>query len=253
MEVLIHTFIQTKATWGKRTCPRFETASVGLNPGPLDLETCALPTRPPRPTIVMYPSDKRPRLYASGAAKKREKKRRLVNAVAGTSKIRNFCVTTTEGEDETSEGNPENSKRDAVDVAPSVPAHEDEAAMQKEWANSVSGNPKNFGVKIKSHEKTQLHLDSSVAFGRWKAGQRIDRVQEQAIATEATFWRKCLLRIINIIMTLAMMSLALRGDRQHVGDGDCPGGNFLAGVAMQAQFDPVLQPQDLLQTRKLCA
>ena len=52
MEVLIHTFIQTKATWGKRTCPRFETASVGLNPGPLDLETCALPTRPPRPTKV---------------------------------------------------------------------------------------------------------------------------------------------------------------------------------------------------------
>ena len=42
MEVLIHTFIQTKARWGKRTCPRFETASVGLNPGPLDLETCAL-------------------------------------------------------------------------------------------------------------------------------------------------------------------------------------------------------------------
>ena len=53
MEVLIHTFIQTKATWGKRTCPRFATASVGLHPGPLDLETCALPTRPPRPTIVM--------------------------------------------------------------------------------------------------------------------------------------------------------------------------------------------------------
>ena len=41
MEVLIHTFIQTKATRGKRTCPRFETASVGLNPGPLDLETWA--------------------------------------------------------------------------------------------------------------------------------------------------------------------------------------------------------------------
>ena len=30
--------LETKATWGKRTCPRFETASVG----PLDLETCAL-------------------------------------------------------------------------------------------------------------------------------------------------------------------------------------------------------------------
>ena len=87
--------------------------------------------------------------------------------------------------------------------------------MQKEWSNGVSGNRKNFGAKIKSHEKTQSHLDARIAFGRLKAGQRIDRVQEQAIATEATFWRKCLLRIINIIMTLAMMSLALRGHREQ--------------------------------------
>ena len=110
----------------------------------------------------------------------------------------------------------------------------------------MPGNPKNYGLKIKSHEKTQAHLNASIAFGRWKAGQRIDRIQEQAIATEATFWRKSLLRIINIVMTLAMMSLALRGHREHVGDGDCYEGNFLALVAMQARFDPVLQ--DLLQT-----
>ena len=42
----------------------------------------------------MYPSDIHPRLYASGAAKKLEKKRRLDNAVVGTSKIRSFFVTT---------------------------------------------------------------------------------------------------------------------------------------------------------------
>ena len=49
-----------------------------------------------------------------------------------------------------------------------------------------------------------------------------------------------------MIMTLAMMSPALRGNREHVGDGDCHGGNFLALVAMQVRFDPVLQ--DLRQT-----
>ncbi len=75
----------------------------------------------------------------------------------------------------------------------------------------MSGNPKNVAVKIKSHEKTQAQLDVSIAFVRWKAGQRIDRVQEQAIATEATFWLKFLLRTINIVMTLAMMRLTLRG------------------------------------------
>ena len=43
---------------------------------------------------------------------------------------------------------------------------------------------------------------------RWNAGQRIDDGHEQTIATEATFWRTYLLRIINIGMTLDMMSLA---------------------------------------------
>ena len=50
--------------------------------------------------------------------------------MAGTSKIRSFCVTTTAGEDEISEGNPENRKHDEVDVAPSIPAPEDEAAAE---------------------------------------------------------------------------------------------------------------------------
>ena len=54
----------------------------------------------------MCPSDKcPPRLYAFGAANKREKKRRLDNAVAGTSKSQSFFETTTADEDETSEGN----------------------------------------------------------------------------------------------------------------------------------------------------
>ena len=47
--------------------------------------------------IAMCPSDKRPRLYVFGAANKREKKRRLDNAVTGTSKIQSFFETTKAG------------------------------------------------------------------------------------------------------------------------------------------------------------
>ena len=100
--------------------------------------------------------------------------------------------------------------------------------MQKEWATGVSGNPKNFGVMIISHEKAQAHLDANIAFGRWKAGQRTDRVQEQVIDTEAIFCRNEFLRIINIVKTLAMTSMALRGHHEHAGDSDCHGGNFVA-------------------------
>ena len=85
----------------------------------------------------MYPSDKRPRLYVSGAAKKREKNRRLDNAVTGMSKIRSFYVTTTAGEDETSEGNPENCKR----VALSVPAPEDKAAAEPAPEDEAAAEP----------------------------------------------------------------------------------------------------------------
>ena len=37
--------------------------------------------------------------------------------------------------------------------------------MQKQGVTGESGNSKNFGVKIISHEKTQAHLDASIAFG----------------------------------------------------------------------------------------
>ena len=73
--------------------------------------------------------------------KKREKKRRLDNAVADTRKILRFFVTTTAGEDETSEGNPENSNRDAVEVAPSVPAPEDEAAAEPTTVEPATAEP----------------------------------------------------------------------------------------------------------------
>ena len=61
--------------------------------------------------------------------------------MAGTSKIRRFCLTNTAGEDETSEGNPENSKRDAADVAPSVPAHEVEPAAEPSPENKAAAVP----------------------------------------------------------------------------------------------------------------
>ena len=72
--------------------------------------------------------------------------------MAGTSNIRSFCVTTTAGKDETSAGNPENSKRDAVDVAPSVPAPEDEAAAEPTTMEPTTTESARRGMVV--HELT---------------------------------------------------------------------------------------------------
>ena len=104
----------------------------------------------------------------------------------------------------------------------------------------MSGNPKNFGVYI-SHEKTQAHVGVSIAFGRCKAGQRSDRVQEQAFDKEATFWRNDLLRIINTVKTLAMTSLALRGHHEHAGDsGRAPNEILSMGLRVRRHWPPFI-------------
>ena len=43
------------------------------------------------------------------------------------------------------------------------------SAVQKVWANDVSGNLKTFGMKIKIHEKPKAHIDASITFGRCNA------------------------------------------------------------------------------------
>ena len=89
----------------------------------------------------MYPSDKHPRLLASGAAKNERSRVDWIMRWPAQVKSGAFFVTTTAGEDETSEGNPENSKRDAVDVAPSVPAPEDDAAAKTAPENEAAAEP----------------------------------------------------------------------------------------------------------------
>ena len=52
-----------------------------------------------------------------------------------------FFVTIAADDDDTSESNPQNSKRDAVDVAPSVPAPEVEAAAEPALENEAAAEP----------------------------------------------------------------------------------------------------------------
>ena len=119
------------------------------------------------------------------------------------------------------------------------------SAGHKGWTNSVSGNPKNVAVKIKSHEKTQAQLDVSIAFVRWKAAR-------------ATHWSRPRTGnrdrgdvLAEVFASDHKHCYDTRHDASDIawvpqtrGDCDCHGDSFLALAAMQARFDPVLQ--DLL-------
>ena len=80
-----------------------------------------------------YPPDLRPRLYASDATKKK-RGRNVDWTMRWPARVKS-----TAGEDETCEGNPGNSNGDAFDVAPPVPAPEDESAAETAAAEPAPG------------------------------------------------------------------------------------------------------------------
>ena len=77
--------------------------------------------------------------------------------MADTSKILSFFLTTKAGEDETSECNPENSKRDAIDVAPSVPAPEDEATAEPAPENEAEANQQRRNHQQRNQQRRNQH------------------------------------------------------------------------------------------------
>ena len=106
----------------------------------------------------------------------------------------------------------------------------------------MSGNTKNVAVKIKPHEKTQAHLDVSIAFVRWKAGQRSrprtgNRDRGDVLAEVFASDHKHCYDTRHDASDIAWVP-------QTRGDCDCHGDSFLALVAMQARFDPALQDLD---------
>ena len=98
----------------------------------------------------------------------------------------------------------------------------------------------------RKRNRTFIQVDAIITFGRCR------RCNVLMASTKDNRDRSDLLTKVfasdhnHIGMTLAIMNLALRRHREHVGNGNRRDGNFLAPVAMQARFDPVLQ--DLLQT-----
>ena len=94
--------------------------------------------------------------------------------------------------------------------------------------------------KIRGHEASNMHIQATAVYMRWKSGKTVDKDDEKEIRNNALFWVKVLDRIITIILTLATITLAFRGHDEHVHDDIYEDGNFLGMVCTMSQYDETL-------------
>ena len=74
----------------------------------------------------------------------------------------------------------------------------------------------NMADKISCREKSKTHINAASIYGQWKSGKIYPTGQ------------------------MCSLNLAVRGHRETSHNGVCEGGNFLAIVALMAQYDEVL-------------
>ncbi|CAB4038701.1 Hypothetical predicted protein, partial [Paramuricea clavata] len=103
------------------------------------------------------------------------------------------------------------------------------------WIDGFFSNTNHLKQQIETHEESMTHKEATKHYAHIKAGKGVSRlkINEAGIAKAKNFWREVLHRMIVIILTLASLSLPLRGHREFVGNGKCEGGNFLGLVNMQ--------------------
>lgn len=93
---------------------------------------------------------------------------------------------------------------------------------------------------IQSHELSKNHLLNDITYKqRMKYEISIDTSFENMNQNELTYWRKVLLRIVEVIKFLGSRGLAFRGNDQKLGSNQ--NGNFLGVIELISKFDPFLE------------
>ncbi|KAI6648592.1 Zinc finger MYM-type protein 1-like [Oopsacas minuta] len=84
------------------------------------------------------------------------------------------------------------------------------ARLQWSRINGITGSSRHLCEKIRIHETCDIHISATAVLHRWKGGERLDQSLEIGFRNEVNYWRKILHRIVNIIHTLASLSLPFR-------------------------------------------
>lgn len=121
---------------------------------------------------------------------------------------------------------------------------------QNEMFSSIGFNDwKHTSRAIKHHELSQKHLQNNIDYNqRIKQEISIDKSFVNSYEIEKDYWRKVLLRIVEVIKFLGSRGLAFRGDDEKL--GSTHDGNFLGIIELICKFDPFLNEHVLRHGNK---
>lgn len=114
------------------------------------------------------------------------------------------------------------------------------SSQTKSFESDGFNDWKNSSREMQRHERSQSHLSCDVIYRqRAKLESCVHTSFESSAATEADYWRKVLLRIVEVIKFLCARNLAIRGNNEVFGSNE--NGNFLGILELLSKFDPFLE------------
>ncbi|XP_020263218.1 zinc finger MYM-type protein 1-like [Asparagus officinalis] len=116
-------------------------------------------------------------------------------------------------------------------------------ANKIQLANDGVRDWRNLSARLKSHETSSEHIVNMKSWIeleiRLRQNATIDKSVEEQINKEREHWRKVLLRVVDVVKTLAKNSLAFRGDNEKLYEEN--NRIFLSIIEMIAEFDPIMK------------
>lgn len=105
------------------------------------------------------------------------------------------------------------------------------------WRDGSINDWQGLSKKIKTHEDSASHFRACISYTAWEKNKSVDTL----ITVGQEKIKQILIRICDVIRTLALGNVPFRGHRENISQIRPSSGNFLNFIELLARYDPLLR------------
>ena len=117
-------------------------------------------------------------------------------------------------------------------------ANRNDPNLQEAWIKGTINDWQGLSKKIKKHENCKVHFNACIAYSNFM-NEKSGIVG--SLQNEAEDWKTVLIIILDVLLTLVINNIPLRGHREKIKKIDSNSGNFLNIIDLLSRYDDRLK------------